>query len=155
VRLALSPRIDRKERETNGRWKALAAALVVAGVVTSGATGGAGVVKLPLYGNYAGAHCDGSGVTAGSIGGYGFARIRGDSTIRARVRVTGISPHTTYYVRLIQGAADCGVTDATFLTNGHGIGHVTVHEASVSSHVYVFIEDGPASQFYVTETYFH
>jgi hypothetical protein len=139
----------------NGKYKALVAALVVAGVVTAGATGAAGVAKLPLYGDYAGAHCDGSGVTAGSIGGYGFARIRGDSTIRAGVRVTGISPHTTYYVRLIQGVADCGITDGTFTTNGHGNGHVTVHEAGVSSHAYVFIEDGPASQFYVTDTYFH
>ena len=90
----------------NGRWKSLAAALVAAGVVTAAATGAAGVAKFPLYGNFAGAHCDGSGITAGSIGGYGFARIRGDSTIRAKVRVTGISPHTTYYVRLIQGVAD-------------------------------------------------
>ena len=139
----------------NGRWKALAAALVVAGVVTAAATGAAGVAKFPLYGNFAGAHCDGSGITAGSIGGYGFARIRGDNTIRAKVRVTGISPHTTYYVRLIQGVADCGVTDATFTTNGLGNGHVKVNEASVSSHAYVFIEDVPASQFYVTETYFH
>jgi hypothetical protein len=139
----------------NGRWKALAAAFVVAGAVTAGATGAAGAKKFPLYGNYAGAHCDGSGVTAGSIGGYGFARLRGDSTIRARVRVTGISPNTTYYVRLIQGAADCGVTDATFTTNGLGNGHVRIHEAGVSSHPYVFIENGPASQFYVTETYFH
>jgi len=40
-------------------------------------------------------------------------------------------------------------------TNGLGNGHVKVHEASVSSHAYVFIEDGPAGQFYVTETYFH
>jgi len=139
----------------NGSWKALAAAFVFAGVVTAGATGAAGATKFPLYGNDAGAHCDGSGVTAGSIGGYGVARIRGDSTIRATVRVTGVSPHTTYYVRLIQGVADCGVTDATFTTNGLGNGHVKVHQESVSSHAYVFIEVGPAGQFYVTEPYSH
>jgi len=139
----------------NGTWKGLVAVLVVAGAVTAGATGAAGAAKFPLYGNFAGAQCDGSGITAGSIGGYGFARIRGDNTIRARIRVTGISPHTTYYVRLIQGVGDCGVTDATFTTNGHGNGHVTLREASTSSHAYVFIEDGPASQFYVTETYVH
>jgi hypothetical protein len=139
----------------NGRWIAVAAAVLAAGAVAAGATGAAGAAKFPLYGNFAGAHCDGSGITAGSVGGYGFARIRGDNTIRAKVRVTGISPHTTYYVRLIQGVADCGVTDATFTTNILGNGHVKLHEASVSSHAYVFIEDGPASQFYVTETYFH
>jgi hypothetical protein len=51
--------------------------------------------------------------------------------------------------------ADCGVTDATLTTNGLGNGHVKVHEESVSSHAYVFIEDGPAGQFYVTEPYSH
>jgi hypothetical protein len=53
----------------NGSWKALAAAFVFAGVVTAGATGAAGATKFRLYGNDAGAHCDGSGVTSGSIGG--------------------------------------------------------------------------------------
>jgi hypothetical protein len=71
------------------------------------------------------------------------------------VTATALSPKTTYLVRLIQGVADCGVTDATFRTNVHGRGRVVVREASVSSHAYVFIEDGPASQFYVTETYVH
>ena len=139
----------------SGRSNALSATLVVTGVVAAGAAGAAKVAPFPLYGDYAGAHCDGSGITGGAIGGYGSARIKGKSTVKAKVQVTGISPNTTYYVRLIQGIADCGVTDATFTTNAFGNGHVSVHEASVSTHAYVFIEDGPASQFYVTETYFH
>jgi hypothetical protein len=129
--------------------------LIVAGVLVASATGATAKAKFPLYGPYGGAHCDGSGITAGAVGGYGFARLRGRSTMRAKVRVTGISPNTTYYVRLIQGVADCGVTDATFTTNALGNGHVMLHEPAVSTYAYVFIEDGPATQFYVTETYVH
>jgi hypothetical protein len=117
--------------------------------------GSSGATHFPLFGPYGGAHCDGSGITAGSDLGFGFATITGDATITAKVKVTALSPDTTYYVRLIQDVADCGVTDATFTTNKHGKGHVDVHEASSSGHAYVFIENGPATEFYATETYFH
>jgi hypothetical protein len=71
------------------------------------------------------------------------------------VTVTALTPDTTYYVRLIQDVADCGVTDSTFKTNKHGEAHVNVHEASSSGHADVFIFDGPATEFYATETSFH
>ena len=139
-----------------GRVKALIATVAAAGLAAGAAAGASEAEKFALLGPYGGAHCDGSGITAGTEGGYGFATIGGHShRIRARVVVTGLDPKTTYYVRFIQGIADCGVTDATFTTNKHGNGHVSLSEPSVSTHAYVFIEDGPATQFYVTETYFH
>ena len=138
-----------------GRLRALAATVVVTGVVAGVAAAASGAEKLVLFGPYGGARCDGTGITAGAPGGYGFAHINGTGTIRASVSVKALSPNTTYYLRFIQGVDDCGVTDATFTTNAHGKGHVSVSEPSVSTHAYVFIEDGPATQFYVTETYFH
>jgi hypothetical protein len=142
-------------RPVVGRWQAVLAALALGGAAVCGAAGAGGVQTFPLLGPYGGAHCDGSGVTAGSEGGFGFVRMHGKGTVRAKIRVTGLSPNTTYYVRFIQGAADCGTTDATFQTSALGRAHLKVSEPSVSTHAYVFIEDGPASQFYVTETYFH
>jgi hypothetical protein len=137
------------------RLKAVLASLVISGVVAAGAAGASGAKKFSLFGPYGGARCDGTGITAGTEGGYGFAVITGTGTVRTTVSVKALSPNTTYYVRFIQGVDDCGTTDATFTTNAKGKGHVFVSEPSVSTHAYVFIEDGPASQFYVTETYFH
>jgi hypothetical protein len=138
-----------------GRLQTVLATLVVTGVTAGVAAGASGAEKFPLLGPFAGAHCDGSGITAGTEGGYGSAVITGTGTVKAKVSVKALSPNTTYYVRLIQGVDDCGVTDATFTTNAQGKRHVVVSEPSVSTHAYVFIFDGPATQFYVTETYFH
>jgi hypothetical protein len=138
-----------------GRLQAVLATLVVTGVMAVVAAGASGAEHFPLFGPYGGALCNGGGVVAGTEGGYGFAVITGTSTVRAKVTLKALSPNTTYYVRFIQGIADCGETNATFTTNSHGKGHVVVSEPSVSTHAYVFIEDGPASQFYVTQTYFH
>ena len=137
------------------RMKALLATIVVVGVAAGIAVGASGATHFPLFGPFGGALCDGGGVVAGSDLGFGYATITGTKTITAKVTATALSPKTTYYVRLIQGIPDCGVTDATFRTNKHGRGRVVVREHSVSDHAYVFIEDGPATQFYVTETYFH
>jgi hypothetical protein len=137
------------------KFKRLLAIIVAGGITASIAVGASGATHFPLFGPFGGAHCDGSGITAGSDLGFGFATITGDATVKAKVKVTALSPNTTYYVRLIQGEADCGVADASFETNKHGKGHVTVHEASTSGHAYVFIFNGPATEFYATETYFH
>jgi hypothetical protein len=137
------------------RFKA-PAAILVAGLVTAViSVGASGATHLPFFGPFGGAHCDGSGITAGSDLGFGFATITGDDTIKAKVTATTLTPNTTYFVRLIQDEADCGVTDATFETNKHGKGHVKVQEASTSGHAYVFVFNGPATEFYATETYFH
>jgi hypothetical protein len=138
----------------SGRLRAVSAALVVSGVVAGAAVASAGET-FAFFGPYGGARCDGSGITAGTEGDWGHATISGTSTVKAKVAAENLSPNTTYYVRLIQGEDDCGATDATFTTNSHGKGHATMSEPSVSGHAYVFIEDGPASQFYVTETYVH
>lgn len=137
------------------RLKGLLAILVVGSVTAGISVGASGATHFPLFGPYGGAHCDGSGITAGSDLGFGFATITGDDTVKAKVTATALTPDTTYYVRLIQDVADCGVTDATFTTNTHGKGHVHVQEASSSGHAYVFIFNGPATEFYATETYFH
>jgi hypothetical protein len=137
------------------RLKGLLAILVVGGVTAGISVGASGATQFPLFGPYGGAHCDGSGITAGSDLGFGYATITGDDKVKAKVTATALTPDTTYYVRLIQDVADCGVTDTTFKTNKHGEGHVNVHETSSSGHAYVFIFNGPATEFYATETYFH
>jgi hypothetical protein len=150
-----APRLAPNIESLVGRVDVLVVALVLGGAVASVAAGAGKADKFPLLGPYGGAHCDGSGITAGTEGGFGSAKISGTGTVEAKVSVKGLSPNTTYYVRFIQGVADCGTTDATFETNGSGKAHVSISEPSVSTHAYVFIEDGPATQFYVTETYFH
>jgi hypothetical protein len=137
------------------RFKAPAAILVVGLVTAVISVGASGATHFPFFGPFGGAHCDGSGITAGSDLGFGFATITGDATIKAKVTARALTPNTTYFVRLIQDVADCGVTDATFETNKHGRGHVNVQEASTSGHAYVFVFNGPATEFYATETYFH
>ena len=137
-------------------FKGLPAILAVGGIAATIAVGARGAAThFPLFGPFGGAHCDGSGITAGSDLGFGFATFTGDTTVKTKAKLTALSPNTTYFLRLIQGEADCGVADASFKTNKHGRGHVTVHEASTSGHAFVFIFNGLATEFYATETYFH
>ncbi|HEY1333284.1 MAG TPA: hypothetical protein VGF31_03435 [Myxococcaceae bacterium] len=136
------------------RVKTGLAVLAIAGI-TAGVSAASAQQKFSFFGPYGGALCDGGGVVAGTEGDWGVAKIRGTSTVRARVSMTHLDPNTTYYVRLIQGVADCGETNATFTTNSHGKGHAKMSEPAVSTHAYVFVENGPATQFYVTETYVH
>jgi hypothetical protein len=139
----------------SARLKGLSATLAIAAAMVFGVVGAGGATQFPLFGPDGGALCDGGGVVQGSDLGFGFATISGDATIKAKVTAEALSPNTTYLVRLIQGVPDCGVTDATFKTNKHGHGQVTVHEASVSGHAYVFIATFDPTEFYATETYFH
>lgn len=137
--------------------KGLSATLAVAAVMVFGVVGASGATPFPLLGPDGGASCDGSeDVLQGSDLGFGFAAISGDATIKAKVTAEALLPNKTYSAKLIQGEADCGVTDATFATNKHGHGQVTLHEASVSDNAHVVIfDDVTAIDFYVTETYFH
>ena len=135
------------------RVRTLSAILIVGGLV--GVAAGSAAQKFSFFGPYGGALCNGGGVVAGTEGDWGFANIHGTSQVHATVHMKGLDPHTTYIVRFIQGIPDCGVTDATFRTNGMGRGHASMSEPAVSTHAYVFVENGPATQFYVTQTYFH
>jgi hypothetical protein len=138
------------------RLKGLSAALVVGVVMVFGVVGASGAAPFPLLGPDGGALCNGGGVLQGSDLGFGFATISGDTTVRATVVVQALTPNKIYSAKLIQGISDCGVTDATFTTDKHGRGHVTMREASASdnAHVVVF-DDITATEFYVTETYLH
>jgi hypothetical protein len=135
------------------RVRTLSAILVVAGIV--GVAAGGAAPKFPFFGPFGGALCNGGGVVAGTEGDWGFVHMTGTSKLHASVKMQGLDPNTTYIVRFIQGVPDCGVTDATFTTNGNGKGHASISEAAVSTHAYIFVENIPATQFYVTETYWH
>jgi hypothetical protein len=134
--------------------KALLAIVIAAGV-TAGVAGGSPPQTFPFYGPYGGALCNGGGVVAGTLGDWGFARIGGTSHVHAKVSMHGLDPNTTYLVRFIQGIPDCGVTNATFTTDALGRGHASMSEPAVSMHAYIFVENIPATQFYVTQTYWH
>ena len=154
-RARLGPKIARGEA-MSARSKGVLAMLAVAAVMVFGAGGASGATPFPLFGPDGGARCDGSGITNGDDLGFGFATISGDATVRATVIVEGLTPNFTYSAKLIQGEGDCGVTDATFVTNKHGHGQVTLTETSVSDNAHVVIwDDQTAVDFYVTETYFH
>ena len=136
--------------------KSLSATLAFGAVMVFGAVGASGATPFPLFGPDGGALCNGGGVVQGSDLGFGFATISGDATVKATVIVEALSPNKIYSAKLIQGEPDCGVTDATFVTNKHGHGQVTLREASVSDNAHVVIfDDVTAIDFYVTETYFH
>lgn len=134
--------------------QALLAILIVAGVA-AGVAGGGPPQLFSFYGPYGGALCNGGGVVEGDLGDWGTARISGTSHVHAKVSMHGLDPNTTYIVRFIQGIPDCGETNATFTTDGLGRGHASMHEPAVSTHAYIFVEDIPATQFYVTQTYWH
>jgi hypothetical protein len=138
------------------RVKALSTALAVGAVMVFGVVGASGATPFPLFGPDGGALCNGDGVVQGNDLGFGFATISGDATVKATVIVQALAPNKTYSAKLIQGLADCGVTDATFVTDKHGRGHVTLRETSVSDNAHVVIfDDIGAVDFYVTETYVH
>ena len=140
----------------SARFMSLSATLAAVAFMVFGTVGASGAAPFPLFGPDGGARCDGTGITNGDDLGFGFAVISGDATVRATVVVEGLSPNFTYSAKLIQGEDDCGVTDATFVTNKHGHGQVTLREASVSDNAHVVIfDDVTAIDFYVTETYFH
>jgi hypothetical protein len=135
------------------RARTVLAILAVAGVV--GVAAGSAAQKFSFFGPYGGALCNGGGVVAGTEGDWGFAVITGSSHLHATVSMKGLDPNTTYIVRFIQGIPDCGETNATFTTNGMGRGHASISETAVSTHAYIFVENIPATQFYVTQTYWH
>jgi len=138
------------------RSKGVSAILAVAAVAAFGTVGASGATPFPLFGPDGGARCDGSGITNGDDLGFGFATISGDATVRATVILQALTPNKTYSAKLIQGEADCGLTDATFVTDKHGHGQVTMMEASVSDNAHVVVwDDQTGVDFYVTETYFH
>jgi hypothetical protein len=137
--------------------KLFVATLVVAGI-TAGYAAGGGAEKFPLLGPDGDAFCDGSGVTSGEDGGFGFAVINapGSGTVSATVSLKGLIPNTTYNVLLVQGF-DCATPDATITTNVMGNGTVHLSEPSVSTHVVIAVCIGVCGdgETYVTETYFH
>ena len=143
-------------------FRLLLATLVVAGVTAGVASGAGGFQKFDLLGPAGDAFCDGSGVTSGTAGGYGYAVIGAGPTnmsrldlVYTKVVITGQQPNTIYDIRVVQGSADCFTLDGTITTDASGNGTGSFSEPDVSSTALVAVNPENAGPYFVTATLHH
>jgi hypothetical protein len=109
--------------------------------------------KVPL--TTANISCDGTSTAGQGNGpGEGFVVYNrpNDGKVIAVVVLQDARPDTSYNVRLIQSASECGIIDGTIITDDQGDGSTNIQEASEGGSVFVAVNNSadPYSDYFTT-----